>query len=100
MGPPLQLQLLQFIFKGVNSVSSLFIYLINTCYIGIYIRKTEILHTSEKKLKQLKLKPKSYLRTPKISDKQMKYNITRPTAPAMPKLGKGTECIQILLFKA
>jgi len=30
----------------------------------------------------------------------MKYNITEPTAPAMPKLGKGTECIQILLSQA
>ena len=90
----------QLFFKGINTLLYIYLYIINTCYIGIYIRKTEILHTSEKKLKQLKLKPKSYLRTPKISDKQMKYNITRPTAPAMPKLGKGTECIQILLFKA
>ena len=30
----------------------------------------------------------------------MKYNISKPTAPAMPKLGKGTECIQILLSQA
>ena len=27
----------------------------------------------------------------------MKYNITKHTAPKMPKLGKGTECIKILL---
>ncbi len=27
----------------------------------------------------------------------MKYNISKATAPAMPKLGKGTECIKILL---
>ena len=27
----------------------------------------------------------------------MKYDISRPTAPAMPTLGKGTECIKILL---
>ena len=27
----------------------------------------------------------------------MKYDITKPTAPAMPTLGKGTECIKILL---
>ena len=27
----------------------------------------------------------------------MKYDISKPSAPAMPKLGKGTECIQILL---
>ena len=27
----------------------------------------------------------------------MKYDITKPTAPAMPALGKGTECIKILL---
>ena len=27
----------------------------------------------------------------------MRYDITKPTAPAMPNLGRGTECIQILL---
>ncbi|MBQ4229674.1 MAG: hypothetical protein II675_07760 [Bacteroidaceae bacterium] len=27
----------------------------------------------------------------------MRYDITKPTAPAMPTLGKGTECIKILL---
>ena len=27
----------------------------------------------------------------------MKYDITKQTAPAMPPLGKGTECIKILL---
>jgi len=27
----------------------------------------------------------------------MTYDITKATAPAMPTLGKGTECIQILL---
>ena len=27
----------------------------------------------------------------------MKYDITKPTAPKMPTLGKGTECLQILL---
>ena len=27
----------------------------------------------------------------------MTYDITKPSAPKMPKLGKGTECIQILL---
>ena len=27
----------------------------------------------------------------------MKYDVTKRTAPAMPKLGKGTECLQILL---
>ena len=27
----------------------------------------------------------------------MNYNITKPTAPKMPALGKGTECIKILL---
>ena len=27
----------------------------------------------------------------------MSYNISKATAPAMPHLGKGTECIQILL---
>ena len=30
----------------------------------------------------------------------MKYDITKPQAPKMPTLGKGTECIQILLYKA
>ena len=29
--------------------------------------------------------------------KSMKYNISNATAPAMPKLGKGTECIRLLL---
>ena len=27
----------------------------------------------------------------------MKYDITKQTAPKMPRLGKGTECIKILL---
>ena len=27
----------------------------------------------------------------------LKYDITKSTAPAMPKLGKGTECVQLLL---
>ena len=27
----------------------------------------------------------------------MTYNITKATAPAMPSLGKGTECIRLLL---
>ncbi len=27
----------------------------------------------------------------------MKYNISKSTAPAMPALGKGTECIKLLL---
>ena len=27
----------------------------------------------------------------------MKYNISKPTAPTMPNLGKGTECIKLLL---
>ena len=27
----------------------------------------------------------------------MRYNISKPSAPKMPNLGKGTECIQILL---
>ena len=30
----------------------------------------------------------------------MKYDITKPVAPAMPNLGKGTECIKILLSQA
>ena len=30
----------------------------------------------------------------------MKYYITKPKAPAMPPLGKGTECIKILLSQA
>ena len=30
----------------------------------------------------------------------MSYNIFNHTAPAMPKPGKGTECIKILLKKA
>ena len=27
----------------------------------------------------------------------MKYNISKTTAPKMPKLGKGTECVTLLL---
>ena len=27
----------------------------------------------------------------------MRYDISKPTAPKMPRLGKGTECIKILL---
>ena len=27
----------------------------------------------------------------------MKYDISKPSAPAMPNLGKGTECIKLLL---
>ena len=27
----------------------------------------------------------------------MKYNISKSTAPAMPNLGRGTECVQLLL---
>ena len=34
------------------------------------------------------------------SYKSMKYNITKPTAPAMPNLGKDTKCIKILLSQA
>ena len=30
----------------------------------------------------------------------MRYNIIRPIAPAMPNLGKGTECIKLLLSQA
>ena len=30
----------------------------------------------------------------------MKYNISKATAPAMPTLGKGTECIKLLLTQA
>ena len=30
----------------------------------------------------------------------MIYDITKPVAPAMPNLGKGTECIKILLSQA
>ena len=30
----------------------------------------------------------------------MKYDITKPIAPKMPILGKGTECIKILLSQA
>ncbi len=31
------------------------------------------------------------------SKQTMKYDITKPKAPAMPTLGKGTDCIKILL---
>ena len=30
----------------------------------------------------------------------MRYDISKPTAPAMPNLGKGTECIKLLLSQA
>ena len=30
----------------------------------------------------------------------MKYDITKPTAPAMPNLGRGTECVKLLLSQA
>ena len=30
----------------------------------------------------------------------MKYDISKPTAPKMPSLGKGTKCIKILLSQA
>ena len=30
----------------------------------------------------------------------MKYDISKPSAPAMPNLGKGTECIKLLLSQA
>ncbi len=30
----------------------------------------------------------------------LKYDITKAAAPAMPRLGKGTECIKILLSQA
>ena len=29
--------------------------------------------------------------------KKIKYDISKPTAPAMPRLGKGTECVKLLL---
>ena len=32
--------------------------------------------------------------------KSMKYNITKQSAPKMPDLGRGTECIKIPLSKA
>ena len=31
------------------------------------------------------------------SNKSMRYDISKATAPAMPNLGKGTECIRLLL---
>ena len=34
------------------------------------------------------------------SCKSMKYNISKSAAPAMPNLGKGTECIKLLLSQA
>ena len=30
----------------------------------------------------------------------MRYDISKASTPAMPKLEKGTECIKILLYKA
>ena len=34
------------------------------------------------------------------SNKSMRYDITKNVAPAIPTLGKGTECIKILLSQA
>ena len=34
------------------------------------------------------------------SRKSMRYDISKPTAPAMPTLGRGTECIRLLLSQA
>ena len=31
---------------------------------------------------------------------KLKYDITKNAAPKMPKLGKGTECVQLLLSQA
>ncbi len=57
----------------------------------------------EKKLSQLsivtKLKNEPLKLIFKIY-KSMKYNITKQSAPKMPSLGKGTECIKILLSQA
>ena len=30
----------------------------------------------------------------------MKYDITKPTTPMMPNLGRGTECVKLLLSQA
>ncbi len=30
----------------------------------------------------------------------MKYDIRKPTVPAMPNLGRGTECVKLLLSQA
>ena len=30
----------------------------------------------------------------------MRYDITKPTVPAMPNLGRGTECVKLLLSQA
>ena len=50
------------------------------CYTVIVISKNNIIH---------------------LKDKQtMKYDITKPKAPAMPNLVNGTECIKILLSQA
>ena len=34
------------------------------------------------------------------SRKSMRYDISKQAAPAMPTLGKGTECIKLLLSQA
>jgi hypothetical protein len=34
------------------------------------------------------------------SNKSMRYEISKSTAPTMPTLGKGTECIKLLLSQA
>ena len=50
------------------------------CYTVIVISKNKIIHLKGKQT--------------------MKYDITKPSAPQMPPLGKGTECIKILLSQA
>ena len=50
------------------------------CYTVIVISKNNIFHLK--------------------GNKTMKYDITKPQAPKMPTLGKGTECIKILLSQA
>ncbi len=30
----------------------------------------------------------------------MKYDITKPTSPKMPELGKGAECLKLMPFQA
>ena len=50
------------------------------CYIVIVISKNKIVHLKGKQT--------------------MNYDITKPSAPQMPTLGKGTECIKILLSQA
>jgi hypothetical protein len=54
----------------------------------------------KKQLEDWNWKTSKTTNSPLKSKETMKYDITKHTAPTMPTLGKGTECIKILLSQA